>query len=648
MASYGSWKSPITADLIATAAIRLERVVFDGDDICWLETRPAEEGRSVVVRRTPDGRTVDVTPPGFNARTLAHEYGGGAYVADRGVVYFSHLADQRLYRQDPGAAPRPISPLPEHVPPNVPGRTLRYADGGIDRRRGSIICVREDHTAGAREAVNTLVRVDIEGRGPVRVLASGYDFYSSPRLSPDGSRLAWLAWSHPNMPWDGTDLWVGELADDGSVARAELVAGGADESIFQPEWSPDGILHFVSDRTGWWNLYRLHGGRVDVLTELEAEFGGPQWVFGMSTYAFASPARIICPYTQRGVWYLAELDLTTRTLRPRDVPYSEIASVRAAPGRAVFLGGSPTEAPSVVTVDLTTGHVEVLRRSWENPIDSGYLSIPQALEFPTGQGSTAHAFFYAPRNTDYSTPAGERPPLLVISHGGPTGATSNTLSLSIQFWTSRGFAVLDVNYGGSTGYGRAYRERLNGQWGIVDIDDCVNGTRYLVERGQADGRRLAIRGGSAGGYTTLAALAFRTVFTAGASYYGVSDLEALATETHKFESRYLDRLVGPYPERRDLYVQRSPIHFVDRVSCPLILFQGLEDRVVPPNQAERMFAALRERGIPVAYVPFEGEQHGFRRAETIRQALDAELYFYSRVFGFDAAEPARPVQIRNL
>jgi dipeptidyl aminopeptidase/acylaminoacyl peptidase len=330
------------------------------------------------------------------------------------------------------------------------------------------------------------------------------------------------------------------------------------------------------------------------------------------------------------------------------VPYTEIASVRAAPGRAVFLGGSPTEAPSIVTVDTTTGDVTVLRRSWEHPIDSGYLSIPQAIEFPTEQGNTAHAFFYAPRNTDYAAPAGERPPLLVISHGGPTGATSNTLSLSIQFWTSRGFAVLDVNYGGSTGYGRAYRERLNGQWGIVDIDDCVNGTRYLVERGQVDGRRLAIRGGSAGGYTTLAALAFRTVFTAGASYYGVSDLEALATETHKFESRYLDRLVGPYPERRDLYVQRSPIHFVDRVSCPLILFQGLEDKVVPPNQAERMFAALRERGIPVAYVPFEGEQHGFRRAENIRQALDAELYFYSRVFGFDAAEPARPVQIRNL
>ncbi len=648
MASYGSWKSPITADLIATAAVRLERVVLDGDEVCWLETRPAEEGRSVVVRRTPDGRTVDVTPPGFNARTLANEYGGGAYIADRDVVYFSHFADQRLYRQDPGAAPRPISPLPEHVPPRAPGRTLRYADGGVDRRRERIICVREDHTAGAREAVNTLVSLDIEGRGPVRVLASGYDFYSSPRLSPDGSRLAWLAWNHPNMPWDGTDLWVGELAGDGSVARAELVAGGTDESIFQPEWSPDGILHFVSDRTGWWNLYRLHGGRADILIELEAEFGGPQWVFGMSTYAFASPARIICSYTQRGIWHLAELDLTTRTLRPIDVPYTEIASVRAAPGRAVFLGGSPTEAPSIVTVDTTTGDVKVLRRSWEHPIDSGYLSIPQAIEFPTEQGNTAHAFFYAPRNTDYAAPAGERPPLLVISHGGPTGATSNTLSLSIQFWTSRGFAVLDVNYGGSTGYGRAYRERLNGQWGIVDIDDCVNGTRYLVERGQVDGRRLAIRGGSAGGYTTLAALAFRHVFTAGASYYGVSDLEALATETHKFESRYLDRLVGPYPERRDLYVQRSPIHFVDRVSCPLILFQGLEDKVVPPNQAERMFAALRERGIPVAYVPFEGEQHGFRRAENIRQALDAELYFYSRVFGFDAAEPARPVQIRNL
>lgn len=640
MAPYGSWTSPITAGMIATAAIRLEGVFLDGEDVYWLESRPAEEGRSVIVRGAAH-RPVDLTPAGFNVRTLAHEYGGGASLIDRGTIYFSNFADQRLYRQDPGASPRPISP-------RAAERSLRFADGVIDRRRGAIICVQEDHARGSREAVNTLVSLDVEGGKPVRTLVFGYDFYASPRLSPDGSRLAYLAWNHPNMPWDGTDLWVADLAQDGAVVSAERAAGGADESVFQPEWSPDGILHFVSDRAGWWNLYRLRDGRCEALTDLEAEFGRPQWTFGMSTYAFVSPARIICSYTRQGTWRLAELDLASQRLRPVDLPYTDITSVRAAGPRVVFVGGSPTEAPSVVAVDAVAGRIEVLRRSWEIPIDVGYLSVPEVIEFPTGEGTTAHAFFYPPRNRDHAAPPGERPPLLVVSHGGPTGATSGTLNLSVQFWTSRGFAVLDVNYGGSTGYGRAYRARLNGQWGIVDVDDCVNGARFLVERGLVDGRRLAIRGGSAGGYTTLAALTFREVFTAGASYYGVSDLEALATETHKFESRYLDRLVGPHPARRDLYIQRSPIHFVDRVSCPLILFQGLEDRVVPPNQAERIFAALRERGIPVAYVPFEAEQHGFRRAETIQQALDAELYFYSRVFGFDVPAPSRPLQIANL
>ena len=647
VAPYGSWTSPIAADVIATAAIRLEGVFLDGPDVCWLEGRPAEQGRSVVVRRTPDGSAVDVTPRGFNIRTLVHEYGGGACCVDRGTVYFSNFADQRLYRQDPGAPPRPITPASDQAS-RASGPALHYADAAIDRYRERIVCIREDHTGGAREAVNAVVSFDAQGREPARVLASGHDFYSTPRLSPDGSRLAWLAWNHPNMPWDGCELWLGELDADGAVSRSERVAGGLEESIFQPEWSPDGVLYFVSDRTGWWNLYRWSGGRVETLTNLDAEFGKPQWRFGMSTYAFASAARIICSYTQRGVWHLAELDPATRTLRPIDLPYTEIGSVHAAGGRVVFLGGSPTEPPAAVDLDLRTRRHTVLRWSWDIVVDPGYVSAAEAIEFPTEGGATAHGFYYAPRNKDYAGPPGERPPLLVISHGGPTGATSSMLDLSIQFWTSRGLAVLDVNYGGSTGYGRVYRERLNDRWGIVDIDDCVNGARHLVDRGLADGRRLAIRGGSAGGYTTLAALAFRRVFAAGASYYGVSDLEALAVETHKFESRYLDRLVGPYPARRDLYVQRSPINFTDRLSCPLILFQGLEDKVVPPNQAERMFVALRAKGIPVAYVPFEGEQHGFRRAENIKQALNAELFFYSRVFGFQAAEPDPPVRILNL
>ncbi len=641
IAPYGSWKSPITSDLIVSETIGLGQIALGGQDIYWVEMRPAEDGRYVIVRRTPDGRTADVTPHPFNARTRVHEYGGGAFAVADGeavAVYFSNFADQRLYRQDPGAEPRPITPEVD----------LRYADGVIVRSRGRMICVREDHTDPGREAVNAIVGLDLEGGDGGQVLVSGNDFYSSPRLSPDGSRLAWLTWNHPNMPWDGTELWVGELGADGSLGQTKRVAGGKDESIFQPEWSPDGVLHFVSDRTGWWNLYRWCDGHVEPLVEMEAEFGLPQWVFGMSIYAFESAGRIVCAYTQQGNWRLASLDTVMGKLDPIETPYTQIEGLRAAPGRVVFLAGSPTEPTSVVQLDLATRRFEVLRRSSEIAIDAGYLSIPQEIEFPTENGLTAHAFFCAPQNRDYVAPSGERPPLLVIIHGGPTGATSGTLNLGIQHWTSRGMAVLDVNYGGSTGYGRAYRQRLEGQWGVVDVDDCVNGARYLVKRGTVDGNRLAIRGGSAGGYTTLSVLTFRDIFKAGASYFGISDLETMARDTHKFESRYLDRLVGPYPERRDIYRERSPIHHTHRLSCPMILFQGLEDKVVPPNQAETMFEAVRAKGLPVAYLPFEGEQHGFRRAENIKRALDAELYFYSKVFGFELADPVEPVPIENL
>jgi len=638
VAPYGSWKSPITSDVIVSETIGLGQIALDGEDIYWVEMRPAEGGRNVIVRRTPDGRTADITPDPFNARTRVHEYGGGDLIVADGTVYFSNFADQRLYRQDPGAAPRPITPEAD----------LRYADGIIDHRRGRMICVREDHTVAGREATNTIVSLGLDGGDGGQVLVSGNDFYSSPRLSPDGSRLAWLTWNHPNMPWDGTELWVGGLKADGSLGRIERVAGGARESIFQPEWSPEGVLHFVSDRTGWWNLYRWRDGCIDPLVEIEAEFGMPQWVFGMSTYAFESAGRIICTYTQQGTYRLASLDTTTGKLDLIETSYTQIWELRAAPGRVVFSAGSPTEPASIVQLGLATQEIEVLRRSSRIAIDAGYLSIPRAIEFPTEHGLTAHAFFYVPQNRDYIAPTSERPPLLVISHGGPTGTTSSALNLMIQYWTSRGIAVLDVNYGGSTGHGRAYRQRLESQWGVVDVDDCVNGARYLVERGEVDGNRLAIRGGSAGGYTTLSALTFRDIFKAGASYFGISDLEALAKDTHKFESRYLDRLIGPYPERRDLYRERSPIHFTHRLSCPMIIFQGLEDKVVPPNQAEMMFEAVRAKGLPVAYLPFEGEQHGFRRAENIKRALDAELYFYSKVFGFELADPVEPVPIENL
>jgi dipeptidyl aminopeptidase/acylaminoacyl peptidase len=637
VAPYGSWESPISSDLIVRGVVGLSQVMTDHGVAYWMESRPGEDGRNVIVRRTADGSMEDVTPPPFNARTRVHEYGGGDFSVHDGTVYFSNFADQRVYRVPPGGEPEPLTP--------ETGR--RFADLVVDTARNRLIAVREDH-AGS-DPVNEIVGVNLEDGGET-VLATGNDFYSSPRLSPNGSRLAWLTWNHPNMPWDGTELVVSDVDAEGRLENVGCIAGGPDESIFQPEWSPDGTLHFVSDRSGWWNLYRLSAGNAEPLCEKEAEFGAPQWMFGMSTYAFLSPGRIVCSYNERGSSHLALLDTQSAVLEPIQTPYSSIAFVRAdgATGNVVFRGSSATEPACIVSLDLSTGEKEILRRSDEIEIDSGNLSVPETIEFPTGNDRTAYAFFYPPNNQDYAAPEGERPPLLVMSHGGPTAATSTALDLGIQYWTSRGIAVLDVNYGGSTGYGREYRRRLDGAWGVVDVEDCANGAIYLARRGLVDGDRLMITGGSAGGYTTLCALAFTDTFAAGASHFGVSDLEELAKETHKFESRYLDRLIGPYPERADLYRERSPIHHAQKLSCPVIFFQGLEDEVVPKEQAETMFAALCKKGLPVAYLPFEGEQHGFRRAENIRRAQDGELYFYSRVFGFELADPIEPVPIENL
>ena len=460
--------------------------------------------------------------------------------------------------------------------------------------------------------------------------------------------LAWLTWDHPRMPWDGTELWVGDLQPDGSVTDPRPVAGGRDESIFQPEWSPSCQLHFASDRTGWWNLYRLEGDEPRPLAPMEAEFGVPQWVFGLSRYTFLPDGSIACLYARDGFEHLALLR-AGEPLQRLDLPYTTYSGVHSSGDTLVFTAASPTEAAAVIRMDLRTQKREVLGRSMSHDFDASYLSRPRPITFPTENGkATAYALYYPPHNKDYTGALGEKPPLIVASHGGPTAMTTAQLSLEIQFWTSRGFGYVDVNYGGSTGYGRPYRERLKGNWGIVDTEDCINAARYLAEQGEVDGQRLAIRGGSAGGYTTLCALVFHDDFAAGASYYGVADCEALATDTHKFESRYLDGLIGPYPEARDVYRKRSPIHYAEELSCPVILFQGLEDRVVPPAQAEEMASALRAKGLPFAYLAFEGEQHGFRKAETIQRTLEAELYFYSKVFGFPLAEQIEPVPIENL
>ena len=640
-APYGSWTSPITSESLVSGSVGLAEVVVDRDDIYWIEGRPHESGRRVIVRWSLNGETIDINPAPFNARTRVHEYGGGSYTVIDGDVFFSNFQDQRVYRIKAGNEPAPITPAAD----------LRYADYEHDVLRNRLLAVREDHVVEDREAVNTIAAFgkngeNIEDGGAT--LVSGNDFYSNPRVSPDGSKLAWLTWNHPNMPWDGCELWVGGFDEKGAIENAELVAGGPDESIFQPEWSPDGVLHFVSDRSGWWNLYRTRGGAAEPLAPMEAEFGKPAWVFGTTTYGFASASRMIVTYTQAGEWQLADLDLNAGTLSVVPSPFNEIASLEIGDGCAAFIAGGRLSSPAVYRHDLQSGETVQLKKSEEGEVDSGYLSPVETIEFPTEDGLTAHAFFYRPANQDFEAPSDELPPLIVISHGGPTGSNHASLQLDINYWTSRGFAIVNVNYGGSTGYGREYRLRLNDAWGIVDVDDCINAAKYLSSEGLVDGDHLAIRGWSASGYTTLAALTFRDVFKAGASHFGISDLEAMATETHKFESRYLDNLIGPYPERKDVYERRSPIHSVDNLACPLVLFQGLEDKVVPPNQAQMMYDAVNAKGLPVALVLFEGEQHGFRQAKNIRTALDGELYFLAKVFDFPVPPDAEPIEIANL
>jgi len=641
-APYGSWESPLSAAFLATGGVRLEHTRSWGEDVYWLEGRPSEAGRGVVVQRRASGETRDVTPQGFNARTTVHEYGGCPYAVDGTTVFFSNFADQRIYRQDDAGTPLAITPEPEQP------CALRYADFELSSDGRDLYCVRETHAPGS-EARNELVILATDGRGEPRVLDAAHDFVSFPRLSPDGRRLAWTSWEHPRMPWDGVDLWVADILLEGRLGQPRHVAGGEEESIYQPSWSPSGELHLISDRSGWWNLYRAAEQGLEALAPREAEFGVPQWILGGGRYAFRPDGSLICIWSSAGIDHLGVIDRPGSELREIQTAFSSFASPAVLPGGEVVLtAASPTESPSVVRVDPESARITVLKRGRRERPDPGFISAPEPIEFPTQEGLSAHALFYPPVNPGFEAPAGESPPLLVVSHGGPTSATSSALKLEIQFWTSRGLAVVDVNYGGSTGYGRDYRNRLRGRWGVVDTADCIHAARFLAEAGRVDGSRLAIRGGSAGGYTTLCALTFHDVFAAGVSYFGVADAEALATDTHKFESRYLDSLIGPYPEARELYRERSPIHAAHRLSCPLLLLQGLEDRVVPPSQAEVLVEALSERGVPHAYMTFAEEQHGFRRAENIIRAQETELYFYGRVFGFTPADPIEPIEIANL
>ncbi len=640
---FGSWPTPITSELVVRSARLPGALVVDGDDLWWSESRPEESGRSAVLLRRADGVIVEALTAPWNARTAVHEYGGGAWWAHRGVLWFADWATQRLHRVDPGGEPVALTPEP------AVARGLRYADARLSPDGTTLICVQEEHHPDGTEATNTIVRLDALAPSVPEVVVSGPDFVADPRWRPDGQAFCWLEWDHPDMPWDATRLVVDEGGE-----RTVIAGGERRESICQPTWASDGSLWFSGDRTGFWSLYRwTFDGGVEAMVDLGKDIGFPQWVFGQTCFALLADGRVAFVVSDAGVDRLALWEPDFGRVDELDVPHTMVQDLTACSDGVAYIGASAVAEPHVVRVPVVggaAGPVEVVVPPRDLGIDPAWFSVPEAVEFPTGDGATAHALLYRPTNPEVAGPPTERPPLLVMIHGGPTSAARPMLQVSKQYWTSRGFAVVDVNYRGSTGYGRAYRDLLRGQWGVADVEDCAAVCSFLAERGDVDPTRLCIRGGSAGGFTTLAALAFTDVFAAGASHYGVADLGVLAEETHKFESRYLDGLVGPWPEARAVYDERSPIFHTDRIDRPLAVFQGLDDPVVPPNQAEMIVDAVRSKGIPVAYVAFEGEQHGFRQAKNIRASLDGELSFYAQVLGFSLppGEGIDPIEVTNL
>lgn len=667
IAPFGTWPSPISANLAASAAPSLDQPQFDGKDIYWLESRPDDNGRNVIVRSGPDDTARDVLPAPYSARSRVHEYGGACYVVVAASVYFVNQSDQRIYCIETNQTD--ASPLA--LTPSDAG--YRFADLVFDHRRNRLICVCEKHDDTRLEPENFIAAVRLDtiqpvAADPVERLIEGADFYAYPRLNGEGNKLSWLCWDHPSMPWYGCQLWLASIDDEGTVSNAVSAAGGSEESIFQPTWSQAGELYFVSDRNQWWNLYRYDSNpnadhanacRATALCPIEAEFATPLWTLGMSTYGITSDGQIIAAYTRDGLWQLGRLTpnppgkgdspsrpetFTAQAAASKETwvsdqagfseietPYTQISAVTAQEHLVCFIGAAADRGNELVCLDSRTGKLRIVRSIPIAEAAGTAWSIPQALTFATGARESCHAFYYPPTHAEFAGPSDTAPPLIVICHGGPTGATGTALNLKLQYWTSRGFAVIDVNYRGSTGYGRTYRERLDRTWGIADVEDVVAAARHAANLGLAAADKMVIRGSSAGGFTVLAALTFHDVFAAGASYYGIGDLETLARDTHKFEARYLDRLVGPYPERSDVYRQRSPIHHAEQLSCPVIFFQGLEDKVVPPNQARAMVEALQSRSIPVELITFANEGHGFRRAENTASALQQELQFYRDV-----------------
>lgn len=645
---YGSWKSVISAADVARVGmgslLPLTELSVFGKHKYWIERKSEEGGRQVVIQGFDDGSSQNRLPGKYSARSMVHEYGGGSYCAYEDILFFTNYEDQRVYRVTPGSEPTTISPEPDH------SRSLRYADLISSQDGHWLIGVRERHEPGEM-VFNELVAIPADGSDVPHVIAAGNDFYSSPKINPDGTKLAWLCWDHPQMPWHGTELWLADVEDGFRLSNQDFVSGSTTTSIFQPEWNRTGVLHFISDQSGWWNLYRFEDGVVVELLRKDVDFGYPQWLFGLSRYVLFSDGRIALICTIDGIDQLAIFNPDSNSLDSIDLPFNSFAPpyLRGDDEDMLWvIGGGAYEIPSVIKIDPSSQQYEVIKQGSAIMFEPEQISPPQSIEFDTWDGKKAYAFFYQPKNAGFRGPEGELPPLIVKSHGGPTGAARSHLQLEIQYWTNRGFAVVDVNYGGSTGFGREYRERLDGMWGVVDTNDCIMAANYLIGEGLVDGGRLIIRGGSAGGFTTLSALTFHDLFTAGASYYGVPDLKALAIHTHKFESHYLDRLLGPLPESEKLYYERSPVNYTHQLSCPMILLQGLEDKIVPPSQAEVMIEAMRTKGLPYAYVVFDNEGHGFRRLQNVIRSLEAEYSFYAQIFGFLPSDRIEMVEIFNL
>jgi len=646
--SYGTWLSPIQSALIVEKTISpIEIQVDEQGTAYWLELRPSESGRYALHSNKQQD---DLLPKPFNSRTRVHEYGGGSYLVANNRIYFTNFPDQRIYQlnlQDN----QTVVPLTGESK----DAAQRYANMIFDSYRQQIICVHENHI-DEHNVQNSIAAVSVNDSGSVKTLVDGYDFYSSPSMSPDGKYLVWICWNHPNMPWDQTELWIGELTNDSNqlLINKRKLFGKVNESILQPQWSPDGkFIYFVSDRSNWWNIYRTtsDGQNLEHIYDIKAEFGGPGWQFGTSYYGFDADQNLVAAYWTNGLAKLARINVQTKTLTPLPATeiYTDIRYVRVYKNKVYFLASSAVRPTEVVEYDFNENKTEVLCRSMDLSIDERYLSVPEMITFKTGD-SIAYGIYYPPKNGDYpiSSDSTELPPLLVRTHGGPTSATTSAFNLRIQYWTSRGFALLDVNYRGSTGYGREFRDSLKDNWGIYDVQDCIAGAEHLVQQKKVDRNRLTIDGGSAGGYTTLCALTMYDYFSAGASHYGVSDLELLAKDTHKFESRYLDNLIGEYPAKQNIYIERSPMTHIKSLSKPIIFFQGAEDKIVLPSQAELMVNALREKHLPVAYVLFDGEQHGFRQAPNIQKSLDGEFYFFSKIFHFNMADKVDPIPIENL